>query len=256
MHREFVQDFSYMQELIYPSYLLESPYRELLIATARGDGKISNIFKRAHIGDSLGGELISDLVGLGILAIEESRQAPLKKHPKYTIKKELRGYRIQHKVRFVKPYYRFWFAFVEPFRSDLNAGNSSKFIDNFHQHKDRAVSLVFEQLSNLLLVKYFGQKDPLISTAGYWDHYSEFDLLAFTKSGKAILGECKYTSRSVCKNELKKLKDKANISGLRVDIFALFSKSGFSKELHTLNDDNLLLFDMRDYDRLLVDQST
>ena len=205
MNNQFVQSFGSMEELVSPGYLLESPYREILIAIARGDGKLSNVFRRSHIGDGLGGELISDLVELGILVIEQSRQAPLRRHPKHAIKKQLRGYRIQHKVRFVKPYYRFWFGFVEPYRAELSRGGGDRFFENFSQHKDRAVSLVFEQLSNILLNQKFSDQDPIISSGGFWDHHSEFDLLSVTQRGSIILGECKYTSRSVCKNELKKL---------------------------------------------------
>ena len=57
--------------------------------------------------------------------------------------------------------------------------------------------------------------------------HSEFDILAVTESKTVILGECKYKDRKVCKNELTKLKAKALESGLKVDVFALFSKSGF-----------------------------
>jgi len=252
MDTQFVQNFGSMQSLISPAYLCESPYREILIAVARGDGKLSNVFRRSHMGEGLGGEMISELVELGILHIEQSRQAPLRIHPKHTIKKQLRGYRIQHKVRFVKPFYRFWFGFVEPFRSSLSRGDGSRFVENFAQHRDRAVSLVFEQLSNILLQQKYQAKDPLVSMGGFWDHHSEFDLLSITRSGKIILGECKYTSRSVCKNELKKLKEKATISGLRVDYFVLLSKNGFSKELLSTRDKSLLLFDMSEF-RGLID---
>jgi len=34
----FVQNFSKFQILVSPSYLLETPYREVLMAVARGDG--------------------------------------------------------------------------------------------------------------------------------------------------------------------------------------------------------------------------
>jgi hypothetical protein len=56
----------------------------------------------------------------------------------------------------------------------------------------------------------------------------------------------------VCKSELSKLKQKAEVSNLNVDIYALFSKNGFSKELLNGNRDNLLLFDLNDFERLLV----
>jgi len=50
---------------------------------------------------------------------------------------------------------------------------------------------------------------------------------------------------------LTKLKDKASQSGIKVDAYALFSKSGFSNELLGLESETLLLFDLDAYARLL-----
>ncbi len=242
-----VQQFSQTEALITPSYLLESPYRDILIAIARGDGRLSNIYRRARVGESAGREIIDTMVSLGIVSLELSRQAPLRVHPKHLLKKNLRSYRIEPKVRFVKPFYCFWFGFVAPFRDALFAGDSLQFTQNFEQHKERTYSLVFEQLSTALLNQFFQKKDPIVSQGSFWDHHSEFDLLAITKNQKIILGECKYTSRKVTKKELTKLKEKALHSGIRVNTYALFSKSGFSKELMGIKSKELLLFTLEDF---------
>jgi len=242
-----VQQFAETETLISPSYLLEPPYRDILIAIARGDGRLSNIYRRARVGESVGREIIDTMVSLGILSLELSRQAPLRVHPKHLLKKNLRSYRIESKVRFVKPFYRFWFGFVSPFREAILAGDSLQFTQNFDQHKERIFSLVFEQLSTALLNQSFRKGDPIMSQGSFWDHHSEFDLLAITQSQKIILGECKYTSRKVTKKELTKLKEKALHSGIRVDTYALFSKSGFSNELVGIESKELLLFTLEDF---------
>ncbi|NKQ40411.1 MAG: DUF234 domain-containing protein [Sulfurovum sp.] len=247
----FIQNFNATRLLIKPSYLIEAPYAEILIAVARGDGRVSNICSRTKIGESVGNGIISKLVDCGILTVEDSRQAPLKTHPKQLLPRHLRGYKIESKVRFVKPFYHFWFAFVEPYRIALLQRNGVSFINNLQEHKERVYSLLFEQLSNLLLEQYFSESDPLLSQGSFWDHHSEFDLLSLTRSGKVILGECKYTSRKVTKKELNKLKDKAKQSSIIVDSYALFSKSGFSNELLGINDKNLLLFELDDFKDLL-----
>jgi UDP-N-acetylglucosamine enolpyruvyl transferase len=85
----------------------------------------------------------------------------------------------------------------------------------------------------------------------YWDVNSEFDILAKTIEGKRVVGECKYKNRRVCKSELTKLKQKAEVSGLNADTYALFSKSGFSNELLNSGDRDLLLFELEDFRKLL-----
>ena len=146
---------------------------------------------------------------------------------------------------------RFWFGFVTYYRKDLALGKGDAFLENFEKHYERLQSLVYEQLCDALLVEYYVKKSPIRSSGSYWNIYSEFDILAFTKEKKLILGECKYKDRTVCKNELTKLKLKAEESGMKVDVYALFSKSGFSKELLQVEDDNLLLFDLDDLKVLL-----
>jgi len=76
--------------------------------------------------------------------------------------------------------------------------------------------------------------------------------LGMSRSKKIVLGECKYKGRKVCKNELNKLKDKAIYSGIAVDTFVLFSKNGFSNELRGAAEQNLLLFELEDFKRLLL----
>lgn len=248
----FVDNFTKFQNLITPSYLLESPYREVLMAVARGDGKFYSVLRKAKLSQSAGEKIIEELISLDVLTIEHSREAPLRTHPKHKLKKEQRTYRIQDKLRFVQPFMRFWFGFVTAYRKDLAKGKGEKFLENFKKHHERLRSLVYEQLSNALLLYYYSDKSEIISSGSYWNINSEFDILAITKHKKIILGECKYKDRTVCKNELTKLKQKALESGIKADVFALFSKSGFSNELIQIQDEQLLLFDLQDLYRLLT----
>lgn len=246
----FVDHYKIFNELISPSYLIEEPYRFLLVSIARGDGRLSNIFRKAKVGETLGLKLLNDLVELGIVEFEDSREPDLRAYPNQKLEKSLRTYKIEPKIRFKKPFHRFWFGFVEPYHKDLNQGSSERFYENFNQHFSRLHSFVFEQLSQELLNLYFDNK--LIVNGNYWDKHSEFDIWATHQEGFTILGECKYTNRRVCKSELSKLQQKAETSGLEVDIFALFSKSGFSNELKNANDETLLLFDLEEFRKLLV----
>jgi len=246
----FVEKYKVFNELISPSYLIEEPYRFLLVSIARGDGRLSNVFRKARVGETAGLKLLNELVELGIVEFEDSREPALKAYPNQKLERSLRSYKIEPKIRFKKPFHRFWFGFVEPYHKDLNRGKSKRFYENFNQHFSRLHSFVFEQLSQELLNTHFNNQ--LIINGNYWDKHSEFDIWATHKEGFTILGECKYTNRRVCKSELSKLEQKAETSGLKVDIFALFSKSGFSNELKNGTAENLLLFEMEDFKKLLV----
>lgn len=246
----FVKNFSTFEQMVTPSYLLETPYRELLMVVARGDGKYYSVLRKAKLSESVGERIVNELCELGVLRVELSREQPLKMHPKHKLKKELRHYRIQDKLRFVDPFMRFWFGFVSYYRNELIKGKSERFMENFYNHYERLRTLVFEQLCDDFLVDYFAKTTPLVTHGSYWNRHSEFDILAVTGDKKLVLGECKYKDRKVCKNELNKLKAKALQSGIKVDIYALFSKDGFSNELLGMRDENLLLFDLNDLQRL------
>ncbi len=238
-------------QVLSPSYIVEEPYRRLLVSIARGDGRMFSLFRKARISEAAGGDLIRELADRGVIYIEESRELPRERIKGEKLPKELRRYRIQPKVRFVLPFYRFWFGFVEPYRKEIEYGKKDRFWENFYRHKDRAQSLIFEQLSNELLIDMYAASDPIVSYGSWWDRTSEYDLLAFTKSGKVILGECKYKGRKITRAELTKLQDKAQKSGIRCDVFVLFSKNGFSNELLGAQSKEFLLKDIGDFVNLL-----
>lgn len=246
----FVHNFATFQNLVSPSYLLESPYKEILIAVARGDGKLYSALRKAKLSETLGEQVLQELTALGVLQVEHSRESPLRSHPKHKLKKEQRSYRVQDKLRFVQPFMRFWFGFVMYYAKELAVGKGEAFLENFRTHYERLRSLVYEQLCDALLVEHFAHTSPIINSGSYWNVHSEFDILAINTHKKIILGECKYKDRKVCKNELSKLKAKAEQSGIPVDVYALFSKSGFSNELLQTQTEDLLLFDLKDLKRL------
>lgn len=247
----FVDEYKKFQTLVSPSYLLESPYREVLVAAARGDGKLYSVLRKARLSESVGEKVVEELVSLDVLFIEYSREAPLREHPKQKLKKSLRRYRIQDKVRFSDPFLRFWFGFAELYGKELEARQSTHFLESFKNNYERLRTLVFEQLSDALLIHDLEVRgEKVLSSGSFWDQHTEFDILAVTEKRRVIVGECKYKDRKVCKNELSKLIAKAENSGLPVDTYALFSKSGFSNELLQMKSDKLWLFELNDLKRL------
>ncbi|MBN2767557.1 MAG: hypothetical protein JXQ68_00485 [Campylobacterales bacterium] len=237
-------NFTALEKNVSPNYILESPYKEILIAAARGDGRIYAILKKAKISEALGEQIVKELEALSIIHLEQSRE-----DINNAVK---RGYRIQAKIRFEKPFYRFWFGFVEPYRNFLLNGNSDKFTEYFQKGHERLRSLVFEQLSNEILEEYFAKSDPIISHGSYWDKDNEFDIIAVTRKGCVIFGECKYKNRKVCKSELSKLIIKSQSLHVKADIYVLFSKHGFSNELSNNPPKNVLLFDLNNMEQMLI----
>jgi hypothetical protein len=236
-------DFEKLESSISPEYILKSPYREILIAAARGDGRVYALLKKAKISETLGEKIIEELVLLGVIYQEHSREY---------IHDAKRGYRVQSKVRFVKPFYRFWFGFIEPYRNAIGESNVNAFMEYFQKGYERLRSLVFEQLSNEILEEHFSKHDPIISHGSYWDKDNEFDIISITKSGKVIFGECKYKNRKVCKNELTKLIVKSQMLQLKPDIFVLFSKQGFSNELTNNPPKDVMLFNLEDIQQKII----
>ncbi len=213
----------------------------ILFRLSIGTRKIYSIYKD-DIAHFQGQELYKILFKNGIIFKEHSRELPLN-HP---LKKEFRGYQIEDKIRFKKGFYRFWFTFVAPHKEDIEKGDFKSTFIELEKHLDKFISFTFELFSNALIEKEF----TIVEGGSYWDKHIELDVLAKTKDGKLIAGEAKYKNQKVSKNTLNKLIKKCELSKLKIDYFALFSKSGFSNELLKNRDKNVLLYDMQSFKRL------
>ena len=202
---------------------------------------MNSIFNKISIGESRGVEIVEELIDANIVFSQKSREAPIRVYPKQLIKKELRGYTIGAKLFFTKPFYRFWFAFVEPNRNKYGVIDINKVLNSYKRDGYRLSSLLFEQLSLEILINSFNLEETTCDCASYWDRFSEFDIYCQCK-GMSIIAECKYTNKPVTKAELTKLENKIVKSALRYNKIALFSKSGFSQELIKLNRSDLHLY--------------
>ncbi len=229
-----------------PFFIFDNPFRKFLIALAKSDGKLFALLNRVKVGEALGLEIVNELIESNIIYIVNSREKPFKVYNKQLIKKEYKNYTIEPKIYFTKPFFRFWFLFVEPYRD--RGINIDMLLDNIKSREYLLSSLVFEQLSIELLKSNFNN---IVEISSYWDINSEFDIYAKLSNKEFILGECKYKNKPINRAELIKLKYKAVTSNLRVDRYALFSKSGFSNELKKLNSNDLLLYELEDFKRLI-----
>jgi len=233
------------------SFSTNKDINSILKKIALGDRKQYAIYRNLkNISQNKGRILHKELFEKNMIEKELTRETIPKREKNRFIKKEFRGYVPENKLRFVKNFDRFWYTFIYPFSKDLDNDIKENCLKNIHYSFDRFVSLTFEELSNELIKENY-LKLNIIQSGGYWDINTEYDLLAQSKDGGFILGECKWTNQKICKNTLRKLKNKAKYLNFEIEKYALFSKNGFSVSLKKEKD--ILLFDLEDFKWLLKD---
>ncbi len=221
-----------------------------LIRLSKGDRKRLSIYK--DLSQNQGRMVYRCLFKQGIIKEEESREKPFKigKNP---IKKELRKYTIDSKIRFMHESARFWFSFIAPFEKEIEKGEFKEVLNKIDLNLEKHISLCFEMLCIELIKSYFSEH-KIKSSGSFWYKKSEIDLLVVTQDGLVIVGESKWKNSKVCKNVLNSLKNKVKNTNIKPTHFAFFSKSSFSKEMLNLKSSEILLFSLEDFKRLIDDR--
>jgi len=136
-------------------------------------------------------------------------------------------------------YFRFWFQYVFPFKSDLEIERHAEVLKTFNNSFFFLESLVYENVCKDIL---WGCQDKLFTfdrVGRWWNNNAEIDIVAFNSNTKDILfGECKWSRKTIGINIYEALKEKSthvewNEKG-RKDHFILFSKSGFTPDMKKL----------------------
>jgi hypothetical protein len=248
---EILDNYGHLHNELSTLLLDESQYARLLYVLATGDRRLFKAFNRAHLNNKNGGVAIDFLQNNHILEMQQSREKnPREIHPNQKLKREDARHRISHKMRFTKPFIRFWFYFIYPHAREIQQGIYENVIKRFQMHHYSYTSLVFEELSELLL-DYYTRDDQILTSGSYWDANVEIDLLAITKTQKIYVGECKWTNHKINKKELHKLYDKCVRLEISPSKILFFSKRGFSKELLSMQSPTLSLYSAEDFSILL-----
>ena len=225
--------------------------QKLLKALATGDRRIFSAFNKAGLNNGNGGAALNYLQEKGLIQLEYSREEhPRERFPKTKLKREQARHRISHKVLFTHPFVRFWFYFIHPNMRTILQGDYTKVLRDLQQKHNSYTSLVYEELSEVLL-NYHLRDTHILSSGSYWDAKMEIDILTVTDKGKIFVGECKWTNHKVNKKELHKLNDKCKKLGIEPSQIILFSKRGFSKELEQMQGTKLALYSSDDFISLL-----
>jgi hypothetical protein len=250
-----LKNFDTLNDKIEQLTLNEPNNKRLLRALAVGDRRIFSAFNRAGLNNGNGGAALNYLAEKGLLSIEFSREEkPKSVTPKAKLKKEITRHRISHKVLFTRPFIRFWFYFIAPHTKDILEKNYSNLFKDIQNRLSSYTSLVFEELSEVLL-NYHIRDAQIVSSGSYWDANIEIDILLLTDKDETYVAECKWTNHQINKKELRKVQQKCEHLNIVPTQIALFCKSVFSKELQALSGKTLALYSSEDFVALLKNSS-
>ncbi|MDP1783976.1 MAG: DUF234 domain-containing protein [Sulfuricurvum sp.] len=194
-------------------------HHSLLSAIAIGDRREYSAFKRADAVREDGKASIKFLIDNGLLIRDVSQDQPVDENEV-----------VSDKFLFTQPFMRFWFSSISPYYKGIKEGDYTEVKERWGHLQYEFTDLIYNQLVMELVKKNF-PNDPVEKIGSYWDKNCEIDILARTKSGKVIAGVCKYSKAKANKSELTKLKEKCDQAQIDVNVFVIFSKSGFSSEL-------------------------
>ncbi|MCV3403500.1 DUF234 domain-containing protein [Campylobacter sp. IFREMER_LSEM_CL2090] len=217
-----------------------------LSVLSKNDRKRYSINKSIPHFQALG--LINKLLEKNILILEKSQEKPTIKNKRQKVKKELRSYNIQDKVVFKNQGLRFFFYFIYPKLNLIAMKKYNELIELIQENLEKYQSFTFE----LLCKEFLAKKLKVDQVYSFWNYYHEIDLY-YHENNFCVLGEVKFKERKICKNVLNILKSKAKQLQIQPNLYVLFSKSGFSKELILNKERNLLLYTLEDFQFLIKD---
>jgi len=250
-----LENFEILNAKIETLTLNETYNKRLLQALAVGDRRIFSAFKRAGLNNGNGGGALKYLQEIGLVQMEYSREEdPRQQNPNAKLKRRDARHRISHKVLFTHPFVRFWFYFIAPQIKNIINNDYTNLLDNIDAHINSYTSLVFEELSEVLL-NYNLRESQIVSSGSYWDANIEIDILTITEDEKIYVSECKWKNHKVNKKELHKLTEKCEKLKIEPSQIILFSKRGFSKELQQMQGVDLALYSCEDFNALVKNNS-
>jgi len=238
---EILEKYKYLHEDITELTDGRPLLHAILTGIALGDRRTHSAFKRARVSEKEGLEAIEELVELGLVKLEKTKQKSTS---------WLDADRADDKLIFTSPFLRFWFAFVSPIFKGIKDGDFQEFKKRYENHKAGFTDYIFTQLSYELLKQNFSD-DKIVEIGSYWNKDIEIDIYAKTASGKTIVGTTKYTNSKMKKSELAKLQQMCEDAKIKADIFVLVSKKGFSTELKSLKSDTVKLYTLKHFKSLL-----
>ncbi|MDI6887296.1 MAG: ATP-binding protein [Candidatus Thermoplasmatota archaeon] len=215
-------------------------YKTIIESVAGGATKVVEIANRSGIRAGDIDKYLKTLIRLGIL----------KKHNPVTELKTKRSiYGIEDN------FFDFWFRFCEPYKSDLEVGETKVVRGFIKNNFNSYVGEKFERLVSKHLNLLF---PDLQKTGKWWGYYrekgerktAEIDIVGLNEKKKEIcFGECKWQDRVNAERVLSELKNKSELvewnKGKRKEYYALFARSFKSK----IREENTHCYDLQDFEK-------
>ena len=205
-----------------PRFILQNEVNEpmtyftILETIANGEHKLGNIAGKLNKNVQNITSFISRLIELEIIY----KEVPVTEKLPNKSKKGL---------YFIKDnFFRFWFSYVLPYKSQLELGNTNYAMVKIKENFSGFVAKIYEDLA----VEYTLKNYPILKAGRWWSKNEEIDVVGVSETF-ILVGECKYSNKKVGIDILKQLEEKSKKIELKLPIkhYLLFSKSGFTQDL-------------------------
>lgn len=215
-------EFAMRQELREPA-----TYNTIIMAVAMGATKASEIASKTNLANEKVYVYLRQLEELGIVV----REFPVCSSSSEQANRQRGLYRLTDN------YFRFWYAFVFPYRSALEADDAETILSEIISPKlNEFVSHSFEDIciDFMMRQKAIGTLPFIFTKIGrWWNKTDELDFLALNADGTAfIAGECKFKKSPLNTHEMRKTFGKFEPKKKDAAFYYyFFSKSGFTDDV-------------------------
>ncbi len=207
-------------------------YFNMIKAIIDGATKLSEISSESHVSVTNVNKYLNVLERLEII----EREYPVTE----SAKKKNFHYRVTDN------YFRFWLSFVYPNQGNIEE-NSKNIVKKVKKDYDHFMGPVFEEVCDM----YVKKNRDYDKVGKWWYKENEIDVVGLNEEkDKMLLGECKWSKKTVGQGLYHKLKEKEEKVRWKNDDrqveYILFSRSGFDEDLYSLAEDDLSLVDLED----------
>jgi len=146
-------------------------------------------------------------------------------------------------------FFRFWFSYVYPFKSELEIGNLLPAMKKLKESFQIIQSQTYELVAQEILRRHQDEIFPFMHIGRWWEKGEEIDVVALNPQTKEVLfAEVKWSNRPVGVNIYEELKRKSTLVDWyrekRKGYYALFSKGGFTDKMRKIaRDEEVYLFE-------------